>query len=62
MELWMTTRAVGDHTVLEVRGEVDIYTAPRLRERLAELTEEGKSRLVLDLNRVEESGATGRVR
>lgn len=28
MELSLATRAVGEHTVLEVGGEVDVYTAP----------------------------------
>ena len=41
MELSLATRAVGEHTVLEVGGEVDVYTAPRLRERLLELIDGG---------------------
>lgn len=28
MELSLATRTVGEHTVLEVGGEVDVYTAP----------------------------------
>ena len=41
MELSLATRTVGEHTVLEVGGEVDVYTAPRLRERLVELVDGG---------------------
>ena len=41
MELSLSTRTLGDHTVLEVGGEVDVYTAPRLRERLIELVDGG---------------------
>ena len=41
MELSLQTRAVADHTVLEVGGEIDVYTAPRLRERLHELVDAG---------------------
>ena len=41
MELSLATRTVADHTVLEVGGEVDVYTAPRLRERLVELVDGG---------------------
>lgn len=59
MELSMATRTVGDHTVLVVGGEVDVYTAPRLRERLVELIEQGARRVVVDLSRVEFLDSTG---
>jgi anti-sigma B factor antagonist len=59
MELALSTRAVGDHTVLEVGGEVDVYTAPRLRERLIELVEAGARNVVVDLSRVEFLDSTG---
>ena len=39
MELSLATRTVGDRIVLEVGGEIDVYTAPRLRERLIELVD-----------------------
>ena len=32
--------------VLAVKGEVDVYTAPRLREKLVELVTQGKHRIV----------------
>ena len=38
-----------DTTVVTVRGEVDVYTAPHLRERLYEVIATGPSRVVLDL-------------
>ncbi|HLL64704.1 MAG TPA: STAS domain-containing protein [Micromonosporaceae bacterium] len=59
MELSMSTRVLGDHTVLEVGGEVDVYTAPRLRERLVELVEQGARHVVVDLSRVEFLDSTG---
>jgi anti-sigma B factor antagonist len=59
MELSLSTRAVGDHTVLEVGGEVDVYTAPRLRERLIELVDAGAKHVVVDLSRVEFLDSTG---
>ena len=40
-------------------GEVDIYTAPKLRERLAELVSEGSHRIVVDLEGVEFMDSTG---
>ena len=59
VELSMSTRIVGDHTVLAVGGEVDVYTAPRLRERLIELVEHGARHVVVDLARVEFLDSTG---
>lgn len=37
------------HTVLEVAGELDVYTAPRLREQLVNQARAGRHRLVVDL-------------
>ena len=59
MELSLATRTVGDHTVLEIGGEIDVYTAPRLREHLIQLGDEGVIRLVADLSRVEFLDSTG---
>jgi anti-sigma B factor antagonist len=59
MELSLTTRTVAGHTVLEVGGEVDVYTAPRLRERLIELVDAGARDLVVDLERVDFLDSTG---
>ncbi len=59
MELSLSTRSVADHTVLEVGGEVDVYTAPRLRERLVELVEGGARSVIVDLSRVEFLDSTG---
>ena len=59
MELSLSTFDSGDHTVLEVGGEVDVYTAPRLRERLVELVEQGARHVIVDLSRVEFLDSTG---
>ena len=59
MELSLATRTVAAHTVLEVGGEVDVYTAPRLRERLIELVESGAHDVVVDLGRVDFLDSTG---
>ncbi len=59
MELALTSRTVGEHTVLEVGGEVDVYTAPRLREELLALIDGGTHRIVVDLQRVDFLDSTG---
>ncbi|MDQ3573672.1 MAG: STAS domain-containing protein [Actinomycetota bacterium] len=46
-------------TVLAVRGEVDVYTAPRLREKLVELVAQGRYRIVVDLGAVDFLDSTG---
>jgi anti-sigma B factor antagonist len=44
--------AIDDDThVIELGGEVDLYTAPEFKERLLKLIEEGKTRLVVDLTK-----------
>ena len=36
--------------VIELGGEVDLYTAPEFKERLVQLIEDGKKRIVVDLS------------
>src|SRR5689334_14487449 len=59
MELSLSTRTVADRRVLDVGGEIDVYTAPQLRERLIALVENGARQVVVDLTRVEFLDSTG---
>ncbi|HVL93203.1 MAG TPA: STAS domain-containing protein [Acidimicrobiales bacterium] len=59
MDLGLDVSEHGAATVLAVRGEVDVYTAPRLRERLVELVNQGKRMIVIDLEGVEFLDSTG---
>lgn len=59
MELSLSSRSAGDYTVLQVGGEVDVYTAPRLRERLIQLVDGGARRVIVDLTTVEFLDSTG---
>lgn len=59
MDLSLATRAVGDVTVLQVGGEVDIETSARLRERLVGLIEGGSRKVVVDLQQVDFMDSTG---
>jgi anti-sigma B factor antagonist len=59
MELSLATRSVSGHVVLEIGGEIDVYTAPKLRERLVELVAAGEKNIVADLARVDFLDSTG---
>jgi anti-sigma B factor antagonist len=59
VELTLNHRREGDKTVLEVGGEVDVYTAPKLREKLVELVGEGLYDVVVDMTKVEFLDSTG---
>ncbi|MBW3602435.1 MAG: STAS domain-containing protein [Actinobacteria bacterium] len=59
MELSLNHRDEGAATVLEVAGEVDVYTAPKLRERLIELVQDGRHHIVVDMTKVEFLDSTG---
>ncbi len=59
MDLTLTTRTEGDRTVVSVGGEIDVYTAPQLREKVVDLVAAGKVDLVLDLSGVEFLDSTG---
>lgn len=59
MELTVTSRQEGARTVISVSGEIDVYTAPSLRERLNELVAAGHYDLVVDMEGVEFLDSTG---
>lgn len=46
-------------TVITVSGEIDVYTAPKLREKLIGLVEDGSYQLTLDMEGVEFLDSTG---
>jgi anti-sigma B factor antagonist len=49
----------GDLTILSVNGEVDLYSAPALKERVADLVSSGRIRIAVDLAGVEFMDSTG---
>ncbi|MEU6445861.1 anti-sigma factor antagonist BldG [Streptomyces sp. NPDC046979] len=59
MDLSLSTRTVGDRTVVEVGGEIDVYTALKLREQLVELVNDGSFHLVVDMEGVDFLDSTG---
>src|SRR6266540_613282 len=59
VDLSLTTRTEGERTVVEVGGEIDVYTAPKLREKLIELVNAGEYHHVVDLEKVDFLDSTG---
>ncbi|HWC33117.1 MAG TPA: STAS domain-containing protein [Actinomycetota bacterium] len=49
----------GPWTVLALEGEIDLYTAPKLKEQISELVATDRAQLVVDLSRVEFLDSTG---
>jgi anti-anti-sigma factor len=49
MELGIATVADTDPTVVSLTGELDIASAPQLEERIRNLVDSGRTRLVIDL-------------
>lgn len=59
MDTALAIRVIDDRTVVRVLGDLDVITAPTLRERFADLVRHGHHDLVVDLNGVGFLDSTG---
>lgn len=59
MDLRLDVSEQGDWSVLQVGGEIDVATAPRLREQLIRLVNDQKYRIVVSLEGVDFIDSTG---
>lgn len=59
MELEISTRYRGNNAIITVAGEIDVYTAPRLRSKLLAALRTGTTRVVVDLGGVQFCDSTG---
>jgi anti-sigma B factor antagonist len=60
VELRVSSRSQGDHTILALVGEIDLYTAPRLQSELTSALSDGKPvQIVVDMSGVEFCDSTG---
>jgi len=59
VDLSLDTRHENGHTIIEVSGEIDVYTAPKLRDRISELVADGNYHLIVDLEKVDFLDSTG---
>jgi anti-sigma B factor antagonist len=59
VDLTLETRDVDGRTIVAVGGEIDVYTAPKLRDKITELVAAGVYDLVIDMEAVEFLDSTG---
>ena len=59
MDLRIEVRRQGDWSVVEVGGEIDVATAPRLREQLISLVNDERYQIVVDMAGVDFIDSTG---
>lgn len=59
VELKISSRSQDDVVVVTVGGEIDLYTAPQLRDELVGSLDEGTRRLLVDMSRTEFCDSTG---
>ncbi len=59
MDLTLTTGDRDGRTVVSVGGEIDVYTAPKLRDQITELVADGSYHIVIDMEAVEFLDSTG---
>jgi anti-sigma B factor antagonist len=55
----MESVSAGDCAVLRVAGEIDVYTAPELRQRVISLIDDGALHIIADLRAVDFLDSTG---
>jgi anti-sigma B factor antagonist len=59
VDLTLTTREVDGRTLVAVGGEIDVYTAPKLRDKISELVAAGHATLIIDMEKVDFLDSTG---
>ncbi|MBD8870912.1 STAS domain-containing protein [Nocardioides donggukensis] len=59
MDLTLVTRDADGVTIVAVEGEIDVYTAPKLRDKISDLVGAGVYDLIIDMSGVEFLDSTG---
>jgi anti-sigma B factor antagonist len=59
VDLTLSTHEADGTTVVAVGGEIDVYTAPRLRDKFTELVAAGSYDIIVDMQNVEFLDSTG---
>ena len=59
MDLDVETGTIDGAALLTLRGEIDVYTAPRLRQAIIDLIDGGANHIVVDMEKVDFLDSTG---
>jgi anti-sigma B factor antagonist len=59
MDLDVESGKRGTAAVLTLRGEIDVYTAPRLRQAIIDLVDAGENNIIVDMEKVDFLDSTG---
>ncbi len=59
MNLDVSSREAGDFVVFELRGEVDLYSAPVFKKAVYDVIDGGQNKLIFDLNALDFMDSTG---
>jgi anti-sigma B factor antagonist len=59
MDLELETTQHEGVAVLTLRGEIDVYTAPRMRQAIVDLVDSGSLNIVVDMGKVDFLDSTG---
>jgi anti-sigma B factor antagonist len=59
VDLTLATSEVDGATIIAVGGEIDVYTAPKLRDKITELVADGVYDIIVDMEAVEFLDSTG---
>ena len=59
VDLTLATNEVDGATIIAVGGEIDVYTAPKLRDKITELVADDVYDIIVDMEAVEFLDSTG---
>src|SRR5213595_2105836 len=59
MDLDVESGTIDSAALLTLRGEIEVYTAPRLRQAIIDLVDGGATRIVVDMEKVDFLDSTG---
>ncbi len=59
MDIKVNVRESGDAYVVELGGEIDVYTSPKVKDAITELIDQGHYNLVINLEKVRYIDSTG---